>query len=139
MKNKRDKFITIFDIKSEKVLYSMQITDGELIGRLKSNLYNFVEGHIYYGNKVIKIRYDLIDKNRGQEIKENQLFDYYSNIISLKHPSDQIESGTPLQTCLYNRLAYIVRNSQKKNSKQLIILPYLHERRIFLNKRHTTN
>lgn len=62
MKNKRDKFITIFDIEKETLLYSMQIKNREIIGRLKSNLYNFVEGHIYYGNKVIKIRYDLIDK-----------------------------------------------------------------------------
>lgn len=36
------------------------IKTREIIGRLKSNLYNFTEGHIYYNNKVIKIRYDLI-------------------------------------------------------------------------------
>lgn len=42
-----------------------------LIGRLKSNLYNFVEGHIYFINWVIKIRYDLIDKSNGGELKEN--------------------------------------------------------------------
>ena len=40
----------------------MMIHSREIIGRLKSNLYNFVEGHIYYGNKVIKVRYDLLSK-----------------------------------------------------------------------------
>lgn len=83
MKNKRDKFITIFDIEKETLLYSMQIKNREIIGRLKSNLYNFVEGHIYYGNKVIKIRYDLIDKQEGHVIKEEQLFDHYSEILGL--------------------------------------------------------
>ena len=41
------------------------IQNREIIGRLKSNLYNFVEGHIYYGNKVIKIRYDLLESMPG--------------------------------------------------------------------------
>ena len=58
--NRRDKFFSIYDIDSEKVIYSLQIKNPEVIGRLKSNLYTFTEGHIYYNNKVIKIRYDLI-------------------------------------------------------------------------------
>jgi hypothetical protein len=62
-KNKRDKFISIYDIDSRVMIYSKQTQDMELIGRLKSNLYTFLDGHIYYGNKVIKIRYDLINKN----------------------------------------------------------------------------
>ena len=50
-----------------------------------------------------------------------------------------IQSDTPLQTCLYNRLAYIVNNVKKLECKRLLILPYLHERRIYLNRRHTAN
>lgn len=68
-KNKRDKFFTLYDIDTERILYSLQITNREIIGRLKSNLYNFTDGHIYYGNKVIKIRYDLL-KQQG-ELGEN--------------------------------------------------------------------
>lgn len=66
------------------------IKNQEIIGRLKSNLYNFVGGHIYYNNKVIKIRYDLIEgaggaknKNAILDIEENQLFDAYSEILFL--------------------------------------------------------
>ena len=44
----------------------MQVKDSELIGRLKSNLYTFVGGHIYYNNNVIKIRYDIIDECEEQ-------------------------------------------------------------------------
>ena len=59
----------------------MMVKDKEVIGRLKSNLYNFVEGHIYYGNKAIKLRYDLL--NNGAQLKENQFFDHYSELLKL--------------------------------------------------------
>ena len=49
-KDKRDKFFTIYEIDTEKVLYQLQIKNREIIGRMKSNLYNFTDGHIYYLN-----------------------------------------------------------------------------------------
>ena len=60
-KNKRDKFITIYDFNEERIVIQLPVINEELIGRLKSNLYNLVGGHIYYNNNVIKIRYDIID------------------------------------------------------------------------------
>jgi hypothetical protein len=53
---------------------------------LKTNLYNFVEGHIYYGNNVVKIRYDLIDEyhKTGKTVGENQLFDVYHEVLDLE-------------------------------------------------------
>ena len=89
-KNKRDKYITIYDIDSATVLYQLMIHSTEIIGRLKSNLYNFVEGHIYYGNKVIKVRYDLLEAKKGKKIEENQFFDHYSEILGLKDPNDYV-------------------------------------------------
>ena len=44
-----------------------------------------------------------------------------------------------MQTCLYNRLCYIIRNNKKLKPRKLLILPYLHERRIYLNRRQTAN
>ena len=116
------------------------MTNKELIGRLKSNLYNFTEGHIYYGNSVAKIRYDLIDMNakNGKPVYENQLFDTYHDVLPL-NDSEVVQSGTPMQTCLYNRLAYIVRNQKEVKARRLLIMPYLHERRIYLNRRHLDN
>ena len=57
-KNRRDKFFTIYDFENEQVVYSLKITDRVIIGRLKSNLYILTDGHIYFDNDVIKIRYD---------------------------------------------------------------------------------
>lgn len=44
-----------------------------------------------------------------------------------------------MQTCLYNKLAYIVGNQTKLKSRKVLMMPYLHERRIYLNRRHTAN
>ena len=137
--DKRDKFITIFDIESEKVLHRIMIDCREIIGRLKSNLYNFTNGHIYYNNKVIKIRYDIIQSSKGAQISQTQLFDHYGDIIHLEDPHDTIQSGTPLKTCLYNRLAYVIKNHKRLRTIKVLILPYLHERRIYLNRRHEAN
>jgi len=43
-----------------------------------------VDGHIYYNDKVIKIRYDLLEnKNQIGDYEEHQIFDYYQNILKL--------------------------------------------------------
>lgn len=81
-KGKRDKFMTIYCLKNEKVIMNMPVENQELIGRLKSNLYNFVGGHIYYNNNVIKIRYDVIDESE-ENFPENHVFDNYMNVLSL--------------------------------------------------------
>jgi hypothetical protein len=85
---KRDKFLTFYDLTAEKVLFSLMIKAREIIGRLKSNLYNYTEGHIYYNNKVIKIRFDLIQQRQGALITENELFDNYDNIFKLPNAND---------------------------------------------------
>ena len=82
-KGKRDKFITIYCLTKERIILHMLVTDPEIIGRLKSNMYNIVGGHIYYNNNVIKIRYDLIDANEDS-LPENQLFDNYINVLTLQ-------------------------------------------------------
>ena len=53
----------IFDMDSEKIDYKNTISDRSLIDRLESGLYTFVEGHYYFSNNIIKIRYDLILEN----------------------------------------------------------------------------
>lgn len=137
-KEKRDKFITLYDIEKEKVMYKVPIKNKEIIGRLKSNLYNFVGGHIYFANKVIKVRYDIFQEYHGSHLTENQVFDEYSNILAMDE-DELVQSGTPLITCLYNRLCYIIRREKRLKPRSLMILPYLHERRIYLNRRHNAN
>ena len=79
----RDTFFTLYSLTRNELILTISVRKQELIGILKTNLYDFIGGHIYYNDKVIKVRYDLIDTLKGGELKENQLFDYYHNIIKL--------------------------------------------------------
>lgn len=76
----RKKF-KIFDLNNMKILFETLIKNKPLIGRLASGMYTFVDGHIYYNNNVIKIRYDIVDHIHSQKFKEDDIFDYYFNIF----------------------------------------------------------
>jgi hypothetical protein len=41
-------------------LISVNVTEEDFIGRLRSKLFLMIDGYIYYNNNVYKIRYDLI-------------------------------------------------------------------------------
>jgi hypothetical protein len=81
-----------------------------LIGRLESGLYTFVDGHIYYNNNVIKIRYDLFN-NSGINYKENEIFDYYFEIFELS-TGERVKAKTPLDSIRSHRLAYVKSNKE---------------------------
>ena len=60
----------LFDIDNQKTVFKTQIKNELLIGILKSGLYTFVNGHIYFNNDVIKLRYDIIDDGDMDRIYE---------------------------------------------------------------------
>ena len=62
--------VKIYDLEGERVLWNAPVKNKELIGLLRSNLYTLVNGHIYYNNKVIKIRYDLLKKTNMKDLEE---------------------------------------------------------------------
>ena len=39
--------------------------------------------HIYFGNDVIKLRYDHIEKQDGNSLTHEQIFDHYSELFDL--------------------------------------------------------
>jgi len=43
------------------MIYECNVKNPDLLGRLKSGLFDVVDGHIYFNNNVIKIRYELIN------------------------------------------------------------------------------
>jgi len=40
----------------------------------------------------------------------------------------------PISSRDSHKLIYVIRNKKKKTSKKILILPYLHERKIYLHK-----
>jgi hypothetical protein len=87
----------IYDINKKQILYKSEVKNELLVGILRSGLYTFVHGHIYYNNNTIKIRYDLFEESKNKNFKENEIFDYYLDIIPLKKGM-KMRSDTPLDS-----------------------------------------
>lgn len=107
-----------------------------MIGRLLSGNFAFADGHIYYSNNVIKIRYDLIEEAEKQGvccISENEVFDFYTNIFDLKKGM-KIRSDSPLDSIKSHRFAYVMSDKTYQSPNVLKFLPYLHEGRIYLSR-----
>jgi len=83
---------------------------------------------------MIKIRYDLINSPKNYKYKESELFDYYFGIFKFDRQSTRIRSNTPLDSIRYHKFCYVTQDSQCNTPRQIICLPYLHERRIYLNR-----
>ena len=80
---------------TKKTLVSLMVDSREIIGRLKSNLYNFVEGHIYYRNKVIKVRYDQLER-KGRSNPRKLNFRSLLKYFLVEKPENVVQSGTSL-------------------------------------------
>lgn len=93
---------------------------------------------MYFGNEVIKIRYELIDKGNSAQYHEEEIFDQYKDIFSLKD-GQKILSQCPLCSIYFHRLVYIIKSPITLKPSRVVILPYLHENRIYLtrDKPHT--
>lgn len=92
-----------------------------------------MDGHIYYDNNVIKIRYDLILSENNQMFKENEIFDYYFNIFILEK-NKRVLANTPLDSIKSHRFGYITLDLMNNGPRTLILLPYLHDHKIYLNR-----
>ena len=99
---------SIYDLNTKKITFDRIIHHKPLIGRLKSGLYTFVNGHIYYNNNVIKIRYDLIyTTDNPLKYNENEIFDYYYDIFLLQG-KQKVKANTPLSSFEDNKFAYVI-------------------------------
>jgi len=133
-KKKEGKTVSIVDLNEQATLYSTKIEDTELVGRLKTSSYLFVDGHIYYNNKCIKIRFDLLRDIKGvREYGEYEIFDFYDKILTLKI-NEEVQKGMPICTPEEHRMVYVIKNKKELGVKKMLVLPYLHERKVFLSK-----
>lgn len=119
------------------MLFDLPIKNLSLIGRLKSGLYTFVDGHIYFNNEVIKIRYDLIESANNQTYKETELFDFYNDIFILGE-NQKVRANTPIDSIQSHRFGYVTIDTTQNSTRNIMLLPYLHDRKIYLN-RHKNN
>jgi hypothetical protein len=106
---------------------------------MKTNMYHLIGGHMYFNNRVIKVRFDLLLDQSNLDLHESIFFDQYYDVLQLESRHDVVQMGSPLITGLYNRLAYLVENKRTLKPRTLLIMPYLHERKIHLNWRTSSD
>jgi hypothetical protein len=58
--NNTRRFKMVNVAESNKCLANIQVKDPEIIGRMKLGKFTMVDGHFYFDNEVIKIRYDVL-------------------------------------------------------------------------------
>ena len=62
----------IVDIKdSNKVLANISVKNMEIIGRFRLGMFTLADGHFYFDNEVIKIRYDLLKQPQIKKLTEH--------------------------------------------------------------------
>ena len=81
--HEKKRFMKIIDLHNNYVLFNSTISDKDLVGRLKCGIFSLVGGHLYYDNRVIKIRYDLLRRNHLNNFLEPDCFDFYYKIFDL--------------------------------------------------------
>jgi hypothetical protein len=105
----RQKYVKIYDKENENTLWNAKVHNNELIGRLKTQFYQFIQGHIYFNNKVIKIRYDLLNKKNIKDLSDFEVFDFYDNLFNMTQ-GDQFLTDMPIEMATYHRLLYLLYN-----------------------------
>ena len=74
--------LKLFDLNKNLEFFEIQITNEHIIGRLISGLCTLIDGHIYFNNNLIKIRYDLINSKKVS-YEEDHIFDSFSDVFDL--------------------------------------------------------
>ena len=114
-------------------MINLNVGDPHILGRIKSGLFRLVDGHFYFGNEVFKIRYDLLENQNGKHYVEHHIFDKYDSLLDLDY-KEAILCKCPLLSHDHHRMVYLSSNQKLLKPKRIIILPYLHERKIYLNQ-----
>ena len=64
---------------------------------------------------------------------EYDIFDFYFNIFDLRK-NETVKASTPLDSFRSHRFGYVLTNSNDLEPKRVMITPYLHDTRIYLNR-----
>ena len=81
----------------ENIYLECEVTDYEMKGIFLSGQYKLVDGHIYFQNKVIKLRYDLMKEYGGIGTNQEIYFNKYHDVLSLQN-GETIKIDSPLDS-----------------------------------------
>jgi hypothetical protein len=68
-----------------------------LKGILKSGHYTLTDGHMYFRNQVIKMRYEMMPESSVSGFTIEEIFNRYPEILELNE-NDRVKSKSPLNS-----------------------------------------
>ena len=68
-----------------------------------------------------------------RNLSNDEIFNQYNDILDLSE-NQKIKMDTPLDSMQSHRFLYVILNHNDLEPKKLMIVPYLHERKIYLNR-----
>ena len=60
-------------------------------------------------------------------------FNKYQNVVKLEE-GEMIKTNSPIVSNESHRFAYVILNKKLTQPKKITVLPYLHERKLYLNR-----
>lgn len=125
------KVFKLYNLKGFKLLFEIKICCKNILSILNRDNLKIANGHIYYGNNVLKIRYDLIENIDVSQYSISNMFDFYKNIIDLDQ-GKRILSMSPKDSQKSHKFCYIISDPVNMQSREILITPHLHDRKIIL-------
>ena len=80
-----------------RIFFKMAVKDFKIIGRLRSGLYTYIDNHCFFHNDCIKMRLEILNESRVEEINELDLFDVYNDIFELSE-GEKILANSPISS-----------------------------------------
>lgn len=92
-----------------------------------------INGYMYFENAAFKIRYDVIKKYQKDSKIAPNFVDKYFDILDMKQ-GEHVLAQMPFLSETGRKQIYFVYNSLKYRPTRVVIMPILHERRIYLGR-----
>lgn len=128
--------IKIYNLNTQQIEHEVRLQKKIFIELFRASEYQVIDGHIYYGNNVIKMRYDLLEED-AQNLCENKFFDKYTNMFKLR-PGCSITTLDTINCHFGHRLGFLSEDDVNQNfCTKLRVTPYLHERRIYFSNEYS--
>lgn len=114
------------------MILETRLTSTDFIMKLKSNTYSFHNGYIYFRDSVVKIRYDLVNALEASSYTDKQFLDQYNDLFQLD--GELITTKSPISSWKSEKLAFLIIDPTSYRAKKILIMPFLHNRKLFLNR-----
>lgn len=99
----------IMDMVTQKNIGICYVQDQEVVGRIKTQMFIFLDGHMYFNNEVYKFRYDNMVNTKETNVSEDKFIDKYNGLIDFRQ-GEEFLSKMPIYCYQSHRQVYIVSN-----------------------------